>query len=281
MKRKWQFIMVLMAAGACAGRAGLIFSDSFNYAAGGNLSGQGGWSDSTSTGHGEVGITAGNLSVSGLASSSGNLAAFRWGNNNLQTPISVSSGTTLYYSLALDITSLGNLSASGDYFVGISSAATSLGGTLWARKDGTGFDLGISTKSSSTVSWSSTSYAVNSTIYLVAEYNVVSGSANDTSALWINPSSVNFGAASAPAATLTGGSGSTDLGAINNVFIRPDPSTFSVASGGIRLDEFRVGTSWADVTPIPEPAAWGAMSGIGLLALCGRCVWRQRRFGKI
>jgi hypothetical protein len=182
------------------------------------------------------------------------------------------------------MTSLGSRSpfttAAGDYFIGIGSSGTTIGGAIWSRQDGTGFDIGISTRSSSTVSWSTTSYSINSPIFLVAEYNVVSGSANDTGALWINPGSADFGATSAPSATLTSGPGSSDIGTINTVLIHSGASDFSSASGGIDFDELRIGTSWADVTPIPEPGAWGAIAGAGSLALCGWRVWRRRHSGE-
>ena len=45
-----------------------------------------------------------------------------------------------------------------------------------------------------------------------------------------------------------------------------------VASGGTsRVDDFEIGA-----TPVPEPAAWGFISALGLLGICGVRLWRQR-----
>jgi MYXO-CTERM domain-containing protein len=43
-------------------------------------------------------------------------------------------------------------------------------------------------------------------------------------------------------------------------------------SGSTHFDNFQLNAS-----PVPEPGTWGAISGAGLLGLCGVRAWRQRR----
>jgi hypothetical protein len=45
-----------------------------------------------------------------------------------------------------------------------------------------------------------------------------------------------------------------------------------------RIDDISI-TATSDLAAVPEPAASGAMSGAGLLALCGWRIWQQRRCG--
>jgi hypothetical protein len=311
MNRIWQLILVLTAAGACAGRAAAVFSgfrktstgiclalfsicisqgslilfDPFNYTVNSNLKdGSGGWTDSTSGGNSEVTIASGNLSVYGLAESTGNMAAFNGGGQTIQQAIASPQDVTTFYSFAFQVVSLGKLNnSSGDYFTGLSSSSggTTFGSVVYLRVDpidSAKFDIGIANRSSGNVGWSSADYSINSTIFVVGEYIVNSGSANDSSALWINPDSADFGAENAPSATLTA-SGGTDLSTVAAFFIRPD-TTSSSAFGTVDFDELRVGTAWTDVTPIPELPAWGAIAGDGLLALCVWRVWQQRRCEK-
>ena len=56
--------------------------------------------------------------------------------------------------------------------------------------------------------------------------------------------------------------------------------TVSGAIGATGSDHFDNIQFNADLSSVPEPAAWGAICGSGLLALCGRRLWRQRKSGK-
>jgi hypothetical protein len=51
---------------------------------------------------------------------------------------------------------------------------------------------------------------------------------------------------------------------------------FVGSTGASHIDNFIVN---GDMIPVPEPAAWGAISGLGLLGICGLRTWRERRSG--
>lgn len=75
---------------------------------------------------------------------------------------------------------------------------------------------------------------------------------------WVNPSNVG-GAAPTPDASFTGVSVNLDA---DETYFSDDP--------GAGLDEIRIGTTYADVTPIPEPAT------LALLSLGGLAMIRRR-----
>lgn len=249
-------------------RAQLIAYEPFNYTAGstvaGNtLSGVGIWA-AVNTGTAPTVVT-GNLSVTGLQASTGN-SAYLPGGNHQEAVLPFTSTTTgsIYFSLALNVTAQ---PTGASYILGFSTGNTSFGATIFTQASGAGYQIGFSNRSSgSTVTYDSTVYALNATVFLVGRYDFVSGTGNDTSALWINPSSATFGAGAAPTATLTS-SGGTDMTAISQFLLRG-------ASGSpiSTVDELRVGTTWASVTPaaIPEPSTYAALFGafaLGLVAL--------------
>jgi hypothetical protein len=75
----------------------------------------------------------------------------------------------------------------------------------------------------------------------------------------------------------------SSITAVNNdsvVYFRLIDNNNTAANGGVvgtigssRIDDFTI----SGVETVPEPAAWGAISGAGLLALCSLRVWRQCR----
>jgi hypothetical protein len=84
-------------------------------------------------------------------------------------------------------------------------------------------------------------------VLIVVSYEFIEGTGNDVVNIWVNPSAASLGAATPPAATATvTNTGGTDLGSISQFFIRQDSDT---ETPFIDMDECRVGTSWADVTP--------------------------------
>ena len=243
--------LILAGTSVCPGV--LIVSDSFNYSPGSNLGGQGGWFNANSGD--QITVATGNLGVSGLTTSSGNRVSFGGSGLDPYLPFTPTS-SSVFYSFAFQIADLGSLNTTGGYIAGLDSSA--FASTLWVRKNGSGFDIGIGrTSAAASVSWS-LGYALNDIVFVVGSYQVNAGTANDLSSLWINPSASSFGAGVAPAATLTATTSGSDLANVSRIFLRQDSAT--ATPNTLYLDELRVGTSWADVTPIssavPEPSTY-------------------------
>jgi hypothetical protein len=180
-------------------------------------------------------------------------------------------GSTVYYSFPLRIDALtGSTNVVGGFFIALNSdsAASTANPTAAAARvqsridptDGTKYNLGIFRNvnaASAATSWSGP-LTVGETLFVVASYEIVSGTQNDIARMWINPGSL--GAASPPPATLTDGTTGTglDIG-IASIILRQSPAPH------LTLDELRVGTDWASVT-VPETSSFLLVGGALLLA---------------
>src|SRR5690606_22699637 len=77
----------------------------------------------------------------------------------------------------------------------------------------------------------------------------VSGNDNDVAKLWLNPT---LGLTTEPTPTIEDQwTANSDLATIAHFFLRQDSAT---ETPDLDIDELRIGTSWADVTPI-DPSA--------------------------
>ena len=264
-----------------------------SYSAGANLAGQ---TNATGNGWFQAGasaptatIQAGNLTIANLASSGGNsvlmvpqtnvASRFAFGS-------SINSGS-LYYSFALKVTAIGTTLGTGGGFIagfnntGSASQAgspTVIGGRVLIRSTTGGFNIGLS-KSSSTGSdfqWGATTFSTGDTILIVGSYDfgTLASNTDDSSRMWINPSSLDFGVGSAPSATLTASTGNDVItsGSLQSFLLYARaPNLFP---DQMVIDDLRIGTSWADVTPaIPEPGTF-ALLGAGLMAVL---IFRNRK----
>ena len=103
------------------------------------------------------------------------------------------------------------------------------------------------------------------TAFLVIEMQFnASTSANDTISLFVNPTP-GLAAPDVPAVTLS----NTNLS--NNI---TDLAFYAANNEAVSFDELRLGDTFADVSPVPEPGTWGALA-VGAVALGGTAV-RQR-----
>lgn len=101
----------------------------------------------------------------------------------------------------------------------------------------------------------------NNTFFVVLRIDFAAG-ANDTLSVWLNP------ALNAPLGTANA-SGTLNLDSNDIGGIR---LTGGSSATGV-FDEVRVGTTFADVSPIPEPATWALLAG----SLTALVVFRRRR----
>jgi hypothetical protein len=284
----------------CSSYASLPVSDPFanatasggtSYAIGSNLIGQTNgqglaWFQAGANGtQPQPTITSGNLSVNGLMPSTGNSVSYGGASGDsarLGLGTTVTSGT-LYYSVALDVTSLGGLTTGGAIIFGFNNSTgsqttqpTVIGTSLEIRLSGTGFNLGVNKNTgTATTDWDSTDvFSTGTTLFLVGGYTFNTASAtDDVSSLWINPDSSTFGSATAPTATLTTSSGNDITGnQIASVLVREA----STIEPNLTIDDVRAGASYGDVTPaVPEPSAL-ALSVVGIVAGFGMRRFRRK-----
>lgn len=99
-------------------------------------------------------------------------------------------------------------------------------------------------------------------VFVVSEYDID----NLTSRLWINPDPNTFGAASAPGGSLFASGGAAPTGGIATFLLRQN-----AILGTVHVDELRVDTTWAGVTPVPEP------TGLTVLAVFATPLLMRRR----
>lgn len=191
-------------------------------------------------------VTSGNLAYPGLPASIGNKVSFDGAGSDNYTGFTSQTSGTVYCSFILNVTGLGGMTTTGGYFTGFSDAATSttFGATVWLRLSTTAgkYNIGIATRTTAAaISWLPGNYDPGTSYFIVRAYEMITGTGNDVGKIWVNP--VLGGAE--PVADAVAAVG-TDLSSVQKVFLRQD----AVATTPfIDIDEIRVGTTWASVTP--------------------------------
>ncbi|TGD58432.1 T9SS type A sorting domain-containing protein [Flavobacterium humi] len=252
--KKIYFIGALLATSLSFGQATLPYYEPFNYTAASNLGAQGGWVN-VNTGD-EVLVEAGNLSYTGLQASLGNSVKFDGGGIDPQQAFTAQTSGIVYSSFIIKVVSVtGVTDPNGGYSYGLADTSTNFASTVWIKPLGAGFQFGIN-KATATgdTQYLPTEYALNTNYLVVIAYDL---GATKASSIWINPT--NLGAVSAPASTLTTTTGTTDRTQIQRVFLRQDSAT---ETASVVIDEIRVGTTWAQVTPVPLGVAENNISGL-------------------
>ncbi|WP_460566336.1 beta strand repeat-containing protein, partial [Flaviaesturariibacter terrae] len=196
-------------------------------------------------------VDPGNLTYTGLAASTGNKVKFDGAGTDYfrNLPSNQTSGT-VYASFLLNITSLGGLNSTGGYFFVLSdgSSNSNHASTVWVRLSGTGYNIGINSRTTAAqTSWLSPTLNVNTTYLVVVSYTIVSGTANDYASIWLNP--VTLGG-TAPPADAIASVAATDLANVGRVQLRQDATA---ATPFVSFDELRIATDYATVTPV-DPA---------------------------
>jgi hypothetical protein len=175
-------------------------------------------------------------------------------------------GTSLLTRLDFKLTAV---RATGDYFFNLSDPAgttQNFYGRLFARSSGSGFNLGLLTTSGtgSATQWTTSVFNLNQSYTAVLAWNFVGGAANDTMALYINPSTDNISGLTAEVSSnwlsTSVGEPATNLSAVN---LRQGSSS---AAPTLNATYISVGNTLGDVGIVPEPSS-GVLLVLGGAAL--------------
>src|SRR5437868_14978816 len=212
-------------------------------------------------------VTSGSLTYPGLATSAGNKVAFDGAGTDYYTNFTSQTTGSVYRSFILNVSALGGMTTTGGYFNGFiqSGSTTAFGGTVWARLSTTAgkFNIGISTRSNSVVTWLPTDFTPGTPVFVVAAYDFNAGTGDDVARVWVNTANIG---GSEPAADATAAPG-TDMTSCARVLLRQDAAT---TTPFIEYDELRVGTTWAQVTPSGGPTP--VLSATALTAFGAQCI---------
>ena len=220
-----------ISAPECKVTNSLPVSEPFNYSVGTTLNTSQMWTN-TSTATDEITTVSGNLSYTGITAT-GNSVSFAGTGSDTRLPFTDTTSGELYASFLVSVTDLTGISTTGStYFAVLSNAENSFTvARIYIKTDGTLFQYGISpTTNTTNIVWSSNTYAVGSTQYLVLSYNFTSNAL----ALIENPTIGGSGTASV---TVTP---STALTSLANFVLRQDSATSTPA---MKIDELTISTS--------------------------------------
>ena len=253
-----------------AANAALITYDGFAYTPGQSLTSQPNWS---AIGSGDsITVASGNLTVTGLQPATGNLVNFTGDGADARLTFAPQT-TDTYFSLAFRITDSALLDTAGGYFASFSDGASKLGSLVWLRSHGSGrYDIGGSVSPTSTIGWNTNEgngFQVGLTMFLIASYEFLSGSNDDTTNIWFTEDpflgSLSFGGpAPGSAIQVAGGVELTQVSAFTLTQLS------STGTPTIQIDELRVGHSYAEVSPVPEPSTVSLFAGAASLLLARR-----------
>ncbi len=152
---------------------------------------------------------------------------------------------SVYASFLVNVTA----ALTGDYFIhlGPNAIGTVFRGRVFVKKDASNnLSFGLS-MSSTTISWTEFTYAMNTTYLLVLKYTFVAGTQNDIVNLFINPDPL----LAEPLPTLTNiDVPASDPADIGSVALRQGDA----AKGpSLKLDGIRIGTTWDGIFDPPAP----------------------------
>ncbi|MDB6154349.1 MAG: anchor protein [Chthoniobacteraceae bacterium] len=269
---------VIALALAPAGNAALLVYEGFNYSAGdlqGNNGGLGwedaGWNNNTNAGtsttsadvvSGSLGygslITNGNSAS--LANVTTNTAIFR----DFATTLGDTAGS-IWLSFLIDGTTINcgaGLFSGGteQVFMGTTTASSPTANQYAARyKFGAATNQPITTGADAAPTLGANS---NTGVHFMV-LQLDSSGASPIFRAWLDPDQSSLGFGFAP----TGGT-TAMVSANTRDFTSTSFRLGEFSTGTLNIDEIRIGTAWADVSPVPEPTA-ALLVAVGALGLCG------------
>ena len=237
-------------------QATLLFSEAFNYntgVLGGNVNP--GNSTAWSAGNANITVVSGNLTYPSLTDQGGNeLQIANGAAGTIYNTFANQTSGQIYYSFLFDPTVV---NSANNYFTAMNPGTSTPNGSSDAI-DAYYYSSGkieLRANAASATAGTGTALTIGTTYLIVEEIDLTA----KTASLWIDPSSSTFGTLTPPTATATI-SGITAT-AIDNVGFKAQSGT-----GSFLIDNVYIGTTWADVTPTPEPATF-ALTGLSMLGL--------------
>lgn len=223
--------------------------DQFNYTGPLNTNG---WTSHSGTA-GQFQTATGTLTYPGLAASIGNKATYVAGNGeDLHKAITITTDSA-YYSLLINLPNTTglqpNTNLTGDNFFGFGATVnpTSFGGQLRIRSGvaANTYQIALLNVGAAGVAPNtfSADLAINTTYFLVVRMKRATSPTQAT--LWINPT---LGTSNPPAFSQYSTQGTGTFAAFANLYVR-QAGNITAGTGNIQIDEIRVGTTWASVTP--------------------------------
>ena len=269
---KKALILLLMSAMPALyqkAQATLFYSEGFNYPFPGSLSGNDSWMGGSSG----LTITNLNLTYPGLPDLGGNAlldaSSASAGSMTVNfTGTAVTSGS-IYYSFLAECS---GLPTANNYLTDILVGGTTPnGGTdplavyVGQSVAGSAYRVGVrhnGNGTGATYTTNNSAFVVGNVNLFVVKYTFGSGG---TVSLYANPTP--GGTEPTPNVTVSTG---TDASNLQTIGFKVNSGT---SAGNWDFDSLRVGDSWADVTPVPEPSGL-ALAGMAALVLAA---WRRAR----
>jgi hypothetical protein len=168
---------------------------------------------------------------------------------NIGFSIQNTNGQSIYYSFLLNVTETAN--RTGDYFIHFGNTPgagfQSFAAKFYVRTTATGVNFGIT--NTTTPTYSATNFLRNTIYLIVVKYTINTGG-NDPISLFVFPSGMPSTEPLTPelvnsTTIVTGG----DI--VSGIGLRQGSATTSIQAV---VDAIRVGTTWADVVPVFNPA---------------------------
>lgn len=242
-------------------RAGVVFSDDFNSTTAGNLAGQDGWLQNSTT-------TTAPVQANGSTITIGPTGQDLFKDLIGGSKLTLTDGSSLYIGMDINVTTA---QTPGDYFTTWApdtTTSTAFNGRTFVKATTGGYVLGYSL-SSGTTYYGTTVLSYGTTYRLVTAYNDVAGTLNDTGALYVNPT----GAIGANTAYMTAGWTATfaETETIGQINLRQGTAANAPT---VVLDNLDAGTAFGDAETfsVPEPT----IAVLGGLATLGLVLFRRR-----
>lgn len=256
MKRAILALVALIAGVPAAKAATILYTTDFNSSAAGhtgNFSGSADYADGPIIGQDNWALTSSTTNPINVANTAtnGNVTLTTTGqdvNRQFATANPITSGS-VYLSADIDVTAA---QATGDYFIHLDDGTTSdFFDRVFVKSSGTGFVMALSTSTqNASLTYGATVLNFNTVYHIVAQYNIISGTGNDTASLYLNPTDPIIGGDNL---YVTGETAGTDATSIKGVNLRQGTAT---SAPNVIVDNIAVAA--------PEPAS---ISMVGLLSL--------------